>query len=797
MYLQLWASVKAFESPSAIFRQTSAGTGGVVAKITTYLSVFFSSIIAISVSADPPATFDLRDVDGVDYVTSVKSQTGGTCWTHGAMAAMEGNLLMTGNWEAAGENGEPNLAEYHLDWWNGFNQHNNDDTDPPTGGGLEVHMGGDYRVTSAYLARAEGAVRDMDGQSYNTPPLRDDPSYHYYYAPNIEWLTAGPDLSNINTIKETIMTYGVLGTCMCYDPSFMSNYVHYQPPSNELDPNHAVAIIGWDDHKITQASQPGAWLCKNSWGSSWGLGGYFWISYYDKHCCQQPEMGAVSFQDVEPLAYDHIYYHDYHGWRDTKTDCNEAFNAFTASQDEIIAAVSFFAAADNVTYTVKIYGNFEGGELADELSSRTGSLEHTGFYTIELDQAVALSQGDDFYVYLQLSSGGQPFDRTSDVPVLLGAHYRTMVESAANPGESFYLTETGWQDLYYSDVLFPTTANFCIKALTIEPSGMQVTPPGSFRSSGIEGGPFEPVAIVYEILNKSDHFIDYAVDLDPVVNWLTLSGNTTGTLPVLGTAQITIEINSSAEGLEEGFYLTNLNFTDMTDHLGDTSRSITLAVGTPAVQHEWALYTNPGWTTEGDWAFGQPTGGGSHNGDPNGGYTGINVYGYNLSGDYPNQLPATYLTTTAIDCSDVYYVQLQFQRWLGVESNSNYDEATVEVSNDGINWQVVWRATDTGDAVSDAEWHLQTFDISGVADNQPTIYVRWGMGPTDYGLTYPGWNIDDIQILGFRSGNPAEPIPTLSEWGLIILGLLLLALMTAIVIRRRSKVVAIDRAAGN
>ncbi len=430
------------------------------------LTLLASSVFA-SQRRSFPTQFDLRDVNGKDYVSAVKNQNGGTCWTHGAMAALESNLIVTGAWDAANESGEPNLAEYHLDWWNGFNQHYNADTSP-TSNGLTVHEGGDYRVAAAYLSRG-GAVRDLDGQSYSSAPKQTDPGFHSYYARDIEWLTAGPNLESIDDIKLALMENGVVGTALDWDSSFYSTSKNtfYQPPTSKTSPNHAVAIAGWDDTKKTQAPKPGAWLIKNSWGTSWGEDGFFWISYYDKTSGHHADMGAVAFKNVERLQYRQIYSRDYHGWRATKASTPEAFNAFTAvgngAGQENLKAVSFYTTSDNVQYAAKVFLTYDGTDLKDQVSYKEGVVDHKGFHTVDLEWPVSLKAGTKFYVYLNVSDGGQAYDHTSDVPVLLGGGTRTIVTSKAALGESFFKTSTGWSDLNQTD----KTANFCIKGLSV------------------------------------------------------------------------------------------------------------------------------------------------------------------------------------------------------------------------------------------------------------------------------------------------------------------------------------------
>ena len=454
--------------------------------------------VAATALAEAPSAYDLRDYG---WSTSVKDQTGGTCWAHGAMAAIESNLLRTGRWAdylAGGveTESEPNLAEYHLDWWNGFNEYNNDDTSPPNGGlpgngnGLEVHQGGDYRVTTAYVTRGEGAVSceaandatEKDAVWYGSPPSREDSGYRKYYSRNVNWYTVGDgsggiDRARSDLLKETIMNHGAVGTCMYSGGGYYSGGIHYQPFADTRDPNHSVAIVGWDDTiQVTGAPADGAWLCKNSWGSSFSGDGYFWISYYDKHAARHPEMGAVSFQDVELNEFDQVYSHDLHGWRDTLPDVSQAFNAFTATADEPLTAVGFYTAADNVEYTLKVFDTFEDEQLSVEIAGMTGTIDISGYHTIDLNVPVWLTAGDEFYLSLELSDGGHAIDCTSDVPVLLDkppAVADGSIVSDAEPGQSYYWGGTGWTDLfdrylYDADLGREVTgsANFCVKGFT-------------------------------------------------------------------------------------------------------------------------------------------------------------------------------------------------------------------------------------------------------------------------------------------------------------------------------------------
>lgn len=166
------------------------------------------------------------------------------------------------------------------------------------------------------------------------------------------------------------------------------------------------------------------------------------------------------------------------------------------------------------------------------------------------------------------------------------------------------------------------------------------------------------------------------------------------------------------------------------------------------------MSSNPGWTLDTGWAWGTPMGSGSHNGDPTSGFSGSSVIGYNLAGDYANRLSSTrYAKLGPVDCRNCQKTKLNFRRWLGVDVYSN-DQANLQVSNNGASWTEIWN--NAGGQVLDTAWQPVEYDISAIADNQPTVYIRWGLGPTNNSGTYPGWNIDDVEVTGLDMP-PAVP----------------------------------------
>ncbi len=277
-------------------------------------------------------------------------------------------------------------------------------------------------------------------------------------------------------------------------------------------------------------------------------------------------------------------------------------------------------------------------------------------------------------------------------------------------------------------------------------TGMRVSS-GSYDLSGDVGGPFTPATYDYVLSNNGDSSLDYQVSFDEA--WADIA-NATGTIAPGGEATVTISPNAAADALAIGSYHGTLSFVNTTSHDGDATRAVNLQVGVPQVVYSFNMDSDPGWTTEGDWAWGQPQGGGGQygNNDPTTGFTGANVMGYNLAGDYTNNMPERHLTTTAIDCSDLEAVTLKFQRWLNVEQPS-YDHAYLRISTDGINYTTLW---ENGAVVEDNTWSEQSFDISTIADGVATVYLRWTQGTTDGSWLYAGWNIDDVEIWALQQG---------------------------------------------
>jgi hypothetical protein len=110
-----------------------------------------------------------------------------------------------------------------------------------------------------------------------------------------------------------------------------------------------------------------------------------------------------------------------------------------------------------------------------------------------------------------------------------------------------------------------------------------------------------------------------------------------------------------------------------------------------------------------------------------------------ISGHYNNS--SEWFQIPVLNCTKYYNIQLSFWQWGNLEPN--YDFAFVEVSNDGLNWEIVYQP----ESLEQTAWERVSINISNYANNNPEVYIRWRT-ESDQEIFYSGWNIDDITITG-------------------------------------------------
>lgn len=309
---------------------------------------------------------------------------------------------------------------------------------------------------------------------------------------------------------------------------------------------------------------------------------------------------------------------------------------------------------------------------------------------------------------------------------------------------------SGGADMYNTWHIFGDPS-LRVVGTTAPPSGMSVTPADGLVAMGQAGGPFLGASKVYSLKNNDASPMSFAVDANRA--WVSATPPA-GVIPPGETVQVTIWVNPIARNLGNGVSGATVTFTNLSTGEGNAHRDVTLTIGGVTKVREWNLDASPGWFMQGQWAYGTPTGAGGGYGypDPQAGFTGTKVYGVNLNGNYSTTPGGAYvLRTAAIDLTGVTQTALKFRRWLNSDG-WQYVQNTVDVSRDNATWTRLWNNGST--AVQENAWSLQAYDISAVADDQPTVYIRWTYKVLASAWPYSGWNIDDVEIWGLPATGP-------------------------------------------
>ena len=516
-----------------------------------------------------PTSYDSRNYN---YVTSVKNQGSyGSCWAHAAMACVESYMIKHGIAVGTGSAATTslNLSETQHCFFNYSTSYDAEGmltgdkttlTDSSAKNGLDCGGNGEF---SAYtLMRWTGAASEsVSALSYSkaSTVASSGLNSQYAYGSNIchvqnsVWVPS----SNIEGVKRAIMEYGAGNISYCAGTDYTTYSNTYQCVTDtSSSPNHAITVIGWDDSisksnfKPNQPSGNGAWLCKNSWGTSQFNQGYMWISYEDASVINS---GYIFFYDAEPIDnYDHNYQYDgtcnpacYGKGYNSSTEWYEGFannskiaNVFTANGTEMLRAIAFCNWDEALTYTVDIYKNPTTGNPSSgtHVSGASGYLVYSGYYTIELDTPVLLNAGDTFSVVITQScetadDNGKyihtPYDATFN-----NSDYADFVNwTHKNHGNTSYYQEPNgnWTDC-------PDNGDYRIKAYTDD---YEVTYTVNAVSNNDSYGTVSVTGTIITATPATGYYVESADVIEGTAT-VTVNGNTISVAP---ESDCTVRVN--------------------------------------------------------------------------------------------------------------------------------------------------------------------------------------------------------------------------------------------------------------
>ncbi len=427
-----------------------------------------------------PSTFDLRNYN---LITPVKRQlTYGTCWAFSALASIETNLIKRYNQPQTLD-----LSEWHLAY---FTYTGNTSFTPANTTNI-FYEGGSNNYATTILSKWIGTVFEKtvpynSGTTFDES-LRFNADFHMQDAYNIRPWIEDPYSYSVDEIKDLLFQKNALSISYYSNENYYNSQTASHFCNEDIKPDHGSTIIGWDDNypkenflSNMQPQNNGAWLVKNSWGTSWGKEGYFWLSYEDKTLKSMSAFFAEPKNNyLNNYSYDEFgYYTTISADRNQTKTTSYMSNIYTAKENEYVSAVSFFTFEPNTSYEILIYNKLTNKAVPSSgtASEKTiGTEKYSGYHTIKLNTPIPISTGESFSTVVKITSPTTTFCIPVEAYMVIeldGQMYANIDYKKYNDNSSSgqsYISSDGlrWTDINKSSYTYKSTSHYNLSTSNI------------------------------------------------------------------------------------------------------------------------------------------------------------------------------------------------------------------------------------------------------------------------------------------------------------------------------------------